>query len=59
MAFIKTNAKLCKLLPITAGNKLDLTRKQAQSAFLSLLTDDFLYSRLTQAEYRSLAKDKL
>lgn len=53
--FVRQHQKLSQLLRIN-GNKFDLTSKRAQSAFVSLLNDDFLYSKLTQIDYESSAK---
>lgn len=56
--FVRNHQKLSKLLRINAG-KFYLKSKRAQSAFVSLLNDDFLYSKLTQRDYESSSKDQL
>jgi hypothetical protein len=56
--FVRNHQKLGTLLRITEG-KIDLTTKKSQSAFISLLNDDFLYSKLTQRDYESSSKDQL
>lgn len=56
--FVRNHQKLSTLLRINA-NKIDLTTKKSQSAFVSLLNDDFLYSKLTQRDYESSSKDPL
>lgn len=53
--FVRQHQKLSQLLRIN-GDKFDLTSKRAQSAFVSLLNDDFLYSKLTDRDYESKAK---
>lgn len=53
--FVRQHQKLRLLLRIS-GDKFDLTSKRAQSAFISLLNDDFLYSKLTERDYESKAK---
>lgn len=54
--FVREHSNLKKVLRIK-DDKLDLTTKRAQSAFISLLNDDFLYSKLTQKNYESTSKD--
>lgn len=56
--FVRSHQKLSTLLRINEG-KIDLTTKKSQSAFVSLLNDDFLYSKLTQRDYKSSSKDPL
>ena len=56
--FVRNHQKLSTLLRIN-GDKFDLTTKKSQSAFVSLLNDDFLYSKLTQRDYESSSKDQL
>ena len=58
LGFIRNHRKLSSLLHIKEG-KIELTTKKAQSAFVSLLNDDFLYSKLTQRDYESSSKDQL
>lgn len=58
LEFVKNHQKLSKVLHVK-GDKLDLTSRRAQSAFVSLLNDDFLYSKLTKKEYESTSKDPL
>lgn len=53
--FVREHPKLGSLIRIN-GDKLDLSTKRAQSAFISLLNDDFLYSKLTKRDYESSAK---
>lgn len=53
--FVRGHQKLGNLIRIN-GDKFDLSTKRAQSAFISLLNDDFLYSKLTQRDYESSAK---
>lgn len=54
--FVRGHQKLGNLIRIN-GDKFDLSTKRAQSAFISLLNDDFLYSKLTQRDYESSAKE--
>ena len=56
--FVRNHQKLSTLLRIN-GDKIDLATKKSQSAFVSLLNDDFLYSKLTQRDYESSSKDQL
>lgn len=56
--FVRNHQKLSTLLRIKEG-KIDLATKKSQSAFVSLLNDDFLYSKLTQRDYESSSKDQL
>ncbi|VDN47903.1 conserved protein of unknown function [Petrocella atlantisensis] len=42
-----------------SGNLLDLKTKKARKAFITLLDDSFLYSKLTDHDYLSGAKDDL
>lgn len=56
--FVRNHGKLSTLLHINEG-KFDLNTKKAQSAFVSLLNDDFLYSKLTQRDYESSSKDQM
>lgn len=58
LEFVKNHQKLNKVLHIK-DDKLNLTSKRAQSAFVSLLNDDFLYSKLTKKDYESSSKDML
>ena len=53
--FVREHQKLGNLIHIN-GDKFDLSTKRAQSAFVSLLNDDFLYSKLTRQDYESSAK---
>ena len=45
--FVRGHTKLNKVLHIK-DDKLDLSTKRAQNALISLLNDDFLYSKLTE-----------
>ncbi len=56
--FVRNHQKLSTLLRIN-GDKFDLNTKKAQSAFVSLLNDDFLYSKLTRRDYESSSKDQM
>lgn len=56
--FVRSHQKLSTLLRIKEG-KIDLVTKKSQSAFVSLLNDDFLHSKLTQRDYESSSKDQL
>lgn len=56
--FVRNHQKLSTLLHINEG-KFELNTKKAQSAFVSLLNDDFLYSKLTQRDYESSSKDQM
>lgn len=56
--FVRNHQKLGPLLRIK-GNKFDLKTKKAQNAFVSLLNDDFLYSKLTQRDYETSSKDQM
>ena len=53
--FVRGHQKLGNLIRIN-GDKFDLSTKRSQSAFISLLNDDFLYSKLTRRDYESSAK---
>lgn len=41
------------------GDKFVLTSKRSQSAFVSLLNDDFLFSKLTQKDYETTSKGEM
>lgn len=56
--FVSNNPKLNNVLKVEGG-KIKLDTKKAQSAFVSLLNDDFLYSKLTNNDYESSSKDRL
>lgn len=56
--FVSNNPKLNNVLKVEGG-KIKLDTKKAQSAFISLLNDDFLYSKLTNNDYESSSKDRL
>ena len=56
--FVSNNPKLNNVLKVEGG-KIKLDTKKAQSAFVSLLNDDFLYSKLTNNDYESTSKDRL
>lgn len=56
--FVRNNPKLNAVLKVEGG-KIKLDTKKAQSAFVSLLNDDFLYSKLTNNDYESSSKDRL
>ena len=56
--FVSNNPKLNNVLKVEDG-KIKLDTKKAQSAFVSLLNDDFLYSKLTNNDYESSSKDRL
>lgn len=56
--FVLGHQKLCQRLRIN-GDKFDLTSKRSQSAFVSLLNDDFLYSKLTQKDYETTSKGEM
>lgn len=56
--FVNNNPKLNNVLKVESG-KIKLDTKKAQSAFVSLLNDDFLYSKLTNNDYESSSKDRL
>lgn len=53
--FVRMHQKLRNLIRIN-GDKFDLSTKRAQSAFISLLNDDFLFSKLTRRDYESSSK---
>lgn len=53
--FVRNHHTLRNVLRIS-GDKFELSSKRAQRAFISLLNDDFLYSKLTQRDYESSAK---
>ena len=56
--FVSNNPKLNNVLKVEGG-KIKLDTKKAQSAFVSMLNDDFLYSKLTNNDYESSSKDRL
>ncbi|MBO7466789.1 MAG: DUF4868 domain-containing protein [Bacteroidaceae bacterium] len=56
--FVRGHQILSQRLRIN-GDKFDLTSKRAQSAFVSLLNDDFLYSKLTQKDYETTSKGEM
>ena len=56
--FVSNNPKLNNVLKVEGG-KIKLDTKKAQSAFVSLLNDDFLYSKFTNNDYESSSKDRL
>ena len=56
--FVSNNPKLNTVLKLEGG-KIQLDSKKAQSAFVSLLNDDFLYSKLTNNDYELSSKDRL
>lgn len=58
LSFVRNHQSLSCVLHIE-GDKFKLDSKRAQSAFVSLLNDDFLYSKLTQRDYESSAKDQM
>ena len=58
LGFVSNNPKLNNVLKVEGG-KIKLDTKKAQSAFVSLLNDDFLYSKLTNNDYESSSKDRL
>jgi len=58
LSFVRNHQSLSRVLHIE-GDKFKLGSKRAQSAFISLLNDDFLYSKLTQRDYESSAKDQM
>lgn len=53
--FVRNHHTLRNVLRINE-DKFELSSKRAQTAFISLLNDDFLYSKLTQRDYESSAK---
>lgn len=58
LKFVQGNGELKDDLPIK-GDKFDLSGEKAQSAFIALLNDDLLHSKLTNNDYHALAKDKI
>ena len=56
MNFIATRPSLAEALKFE-GDKLDLSTKKSQNAFLKLLDDSFLHSMLTNLDYTSNSKD--
>lgn len=56
--FVRNHQKLSTLLRIN-GDKFDLSTKKSQSAFVSLLNDDFLFSKLPQRDYETSSKAPL
>lgn len=56
--FVRGHQKLSQRLRIN-GDKFDLTSKRAQNAFVSLLNDDFLFSKLTQKDYETTSKGEM
>ena len=53
--FVRNHDTLRRVLRIN-GDKFELSNKRAQNAFISLLNDDYLYSKLTQRDYESSSK---
>lgn len=53
--FVRNHHTLHRVLRIN-GDKFVLMSKRSQNALISLLNDDFLYSKLTQRDYETLAK---
>lgn len=56
--FVRGHHKLSQRLRIN-GDKFVLTSKRSQSAFVSLLNDDFLFSKLTQKDYETTSKGEM
>lgn len=57
LSFVRDYQKSGNLIQIN-GDKFDISTKRVQSAFISLLNDDFLYSKLTKRDNESSARGR-
>ena len=58
ISFVQGNEELNQVLIVKNG-KINLADDKAQMAFIALLNDDMLHSKLTNNDYHVLAKDKI
>jgi hypothetical protein len=58
ISFIKGHPSLCSI-NINSSNKLKLNSQRSVERFLKLLDDDYLYSKLTETQYDTNAKNSL
>jgi hypothetical protein len=53
---VQGRTELSKVLKLNEDDKFDLSTKVAQNKFISLLSDDYLFSELSKKYYDSKAK---